>query len=70
MNGTWTYKGGDAEGAGSSGVVGQEDAENPKHTAGPMIPLVPLVPQQEPMSSFGRLMISRMGNMTGTKSLS
>jgi len=25
VNGSWNYKGGDGEGAGSSGVVGQED---------------------------------------------
>ena len=64
MNGAWTYKGRDSEGAGSNGVAGQEDAEIPEPTTAPMIPFVALAPQQEPMSSFERLMIYRMDSMT------
>ena len=44
MNEAWTYKGGDSEGAGSSGVAGQEDAELPDTTGAPMLPFVPPTP--------------------------
>jgi len=63
VNGAWTYKRGDSEGVGSSGVVGQEDVEIPELTAAPMIPFVPPTPQQDPIFSFERLMMFRMDNM-------
>jgi len=63
VNGAWTYKGGDSEGARSSGVVGQEDTKLPNTIAAPMLPFVPPTPHQEPMTSFERLMISRMDNI-------
>ena len=46
VNGAWTYKGRDSEGAGSSGVAGQEDAEvlDPA-AATPMLPFVSPAPQ-------------------------
>ena len=50
MNGAWTYKGGDSEGAGTSGVSAQEDEEMPdSEVAAAMLPFVPPAPQQEPM---------------------
>ena len=64
VNGAWTYKGGDSEGVGSSGVAGQEDAKLPHTTKAPMLPFVPPPPHQEPMTSFERLMISRMDIIT------
>jgi len=64
VNGAWTYKGGDNEGVGTSGVAGQEDAEVPEPTTVTMLPFVSSAPQEEPMSSFERLMISRIDNIT------
>jgi len=64
VDGAWTYKGGDSEGAESSGVAGQEDVAVPEPTTTPMLPFVPPAPQEEPMSNFERLMISRMDSIT------
>jgi len=65
VNRAWTYKGRDSEGIGTSGVSAQEDEEMPDSEATTtMLPFVPPAPQEEPMSSFERLMISRLDNMT------
>ena len=64
LNGTWTYKGGDGKEARSSGVAGQEDAELPDTTTTHMLPFVSPAPHQEPITSFEKLMISRMDNIT------
>jgi len=65
LNGAWTYKGGHSVGAGTSGVSAQEDEEMPDSEATTtMLPFVPPAPQDEPMSSFEKLMNSRLDNMT------
>jgi len=63
VNVAWTYKGGDGEGVGSSGVAGQEDSKVHNPTTTPVLPFEPQAPREEVMSSFERLMISRLDNM-------
>ena len=64
MNGSWTYKGGDGEGTGSSGVAGQEDVEVPNLAVAQMLTFESEALREEPMSNFERLMIGRLDTMT------
>jgi len=65
LDGAWTYKGGDSVGARTSGIGAQEDAEDPEpKAAAPMLPSVPLAPQEEAMSTFERMVLSSLDNMT------
>jgi len=63
VNGAWTYKGGDGEGAGSNGVADQEDAKVLDPIAAPMLPFEPPAPREEAISNFEHLVISRLDNM-------
>jgi len=57
-------KGGDEDGAGTSGIAGQDEAEVPNLATAPVITFVPQAPREEPMSSFERMMIGRLDTMT------
>jgi len=61
------YKGGRGEGSGTSETVEQEPAEIPTlgvHLLSQNEPQTPRPPHDKPMSSFERLIISRMDDIT------
>jgi len=64
VNLSWTYKGGNCGGAKPSGIAEQEDDEIPTPTVRPLVIYQPQAQRDESMTSFERLMISRMDDIT------